>query len=125
MESVDLPALWQKRSLMTQLFIDAVLTGCADFDLKLLSPMDAEIRGSHVSFSLEGHGYEVIQALAARGVMGDFRTPSTIRFGFAPLYLSFVEVVQAAEHLKAVMEHREWDHPHFAFARRSRKQLCA
>ena len=112
-ESVDLPALWHKRSLMTQLFIDAVLTGCADFDLKLLSPMDAEIRGSHVSFSLEGHGYEVIQALAARGVMGDFRTPSTIRFGFAPLYLSFVEVVQAAGHLKAVLEHREWDRPQF------------
>ena len=112
-ESVDLQALWHKRSLMTQLFIDAVRTGCADFDLKLLSPMDAEIRGSHVSFSLEGHGYEVIQALAARGVMGDFRTPSTIRFGFAPLYLSFVEVVQAAEHLKAVLEHREWDRPQF------------
>lgn len=112
-ESVDLRALWHKRSLMTQLFIDAVLTGCADFDLKLLSPMDAEIRGSHVSFSLEGHGYEVIQALAARGVMGDFRTPSTIRFGFAPLYLSFVEVVQAAGHLKAVLEHREWDRPQF------------
>ena len=112
-ESVDLPALWHKRSSMTQLFIDAVLTGCADFDLKLLSPMDAEIRGSHVSFSLEGHGYEVIQALAARGVMGDFRTPSTIRFGFAPLYLSYVEVVQAAGHLKAVLEHREWDRPQF------------
>ena len=112
-ESVDLQALWQKRKLLTQLFIDAVLTGCAGFGLKLLSPIDAEIRGSHVSFSLEGHGYEVIQALAARGVMGDFRTPSTIRFGFAPLYLSFVEVVQAAEHLKAVLENREWDHPQF------------
>ena len=112
-EGIDLRALWQKRELMTQLFIDAVLDGCAGFGLTLLSPMDAKIRGSHVSFSLEGHGYEVIQALAARGVIGDFRTPSTVRFGFAPLYLSFTEVVKAADHLRAVLDGREWDHPRF------------
>lgn len=108
-ESVDLNALWAKSSAMTGFFIDAVESLCADQPLTLSSPRTDEERGSHVSFELEGSGFEVIQAMVDRGVIGDFRTPSTLRFGFAPLYLSFAEVLQAAQCLADVLSTRAWD----------------
>jgi kynureninase len=70
------------------------------------------VRGSHVSFDY-AHGYEVVQALIARGVIGDFRAPSAMRFGFAPLYLSFTQVAAAVEHLADVLDTRAWDDARF------------
>jgi kynureninase len=54
-----------------------------------------------------------MQALIARGVIGDFRTPDLLRFGFAPLYNGFADVVHAAEILGDILESREWDSPSF------------
>jgi kynureninase len=69
-------------------------------------------RGSHVVFA-HPEGYAVMQALIARGVVGDFRAPDLMRFGFAPLYNGFDEMVRATEILAEVLSSREWDQPRF------------
>ena len=69
-------------------------------------------RGGHVSLRHED-GYAIVQALAAEGVLADFRAPDTIRFGFAPLTLRFVDVWDAMDRLEAVLRERRWDRPEF------------
>ena len=76
------------------------------------SPRNAEDRGSHVIFA-HPEGYAVVQALKARGVIGDFRAPQFIRLGISPIYLAFTELWDAVQHLKMVMTAREWDQPAF------------
>lgn len=105
---VDRVALFSKSRQMTSFFINAVEETCADYPLTLVCPRDATRRGSHVSFDFE-YGYGTMRAMAERKVIGDFRAPGTMRFGFAPLYLSFADVARAVEHLKAVLDGREWD----------------
>lgn len=105
---VDREALFAKSRAMTDFFIEAVEAVCADYPLKLVVPRDATKRGSHVSFDYE-HGYGTMRALADRKVIGDFRAPETMRFGFAPLYLRFADVAGAVDHLRAVLDGREWD----------------
>jgi len=107
--AVDLDALWAKSRAITTFFIDAVEELCAGHGLELGCSRDAHERGSHVPFTLPSGGYEVMQAMAARGVQGDFRTPTTLRFGFAPLYLSFADVLIAARQLAEIFKTREWD----------------
>ena len=60
------------------------------------------------------HGYEVMQALIARGVIGDYREPSVLRFGFTPLYTRFVDVWDAVETLRDILERQTWRAPEFA-----------
>lgn len=110
---VDLAAVWAKSRAMTSLFIEAVEASCGAYGVTLISPRDAAVRGSHVSFDLAEGGFEVVQALIARGVIGDFRAPAAMRFGFAPLYLSFTQVAQAADHLRDILATRAWDQPRF------------
>lgn len=99
------------RSLeLQQRFLDRVEAGCPD--LTLASPRDPEMRGSQISFR-HPHGYAIIQALIARGVIGDFRAPDILRFGFTPLYLSGADVEQAAALLSEVMAQRSWDKPEY------------
>jgi kynureninase len=112
-QRVDLAALYAKSRAMTAFFIDAVEASCGRHGLTLASPREATRRGSHVSFDIVEGGYEVVQALIARGVIGDFRAPATMRFGFAPLYLTFAEVARAVDHLRDVLDTREWDQPRF------------
>ena len=108
-QDVDLEQLWDKSRAMTRFFIESVESLCAEHGLTLASPRDDQHRGSHVSFELETGGFEVIQAMIERGVIGDFRAPSTLRFGFAPLYLSFSEVLEAVQHLEDILSTRAWD----------------
>jgi kynureninase len=96
------------------LFIELAETRCAGHGLRLVSPRDADQRGSQMSFALDVDGYAVMQALIARGVIGDFRAPDIIRFGFPPLYTRFVDVWDAVERLQAVLESGEWRAPQFA-----------
>ena len=76
-------------------------------DLDLVSPPDPARRGSHLSFR-HSEAYAICQALIARGVIGDFREPDILRFGFAPAYLSFEDMAQAARHFVEVLENEEW-----------------
>jgi kynureninase len=111
-EGIAIADLEAKSARLSRLFVDEVEARCADL-LKLASPSDPKLRGSHVSFA-HPNGYAVIRALIARGVVGDFREPDLIRFGFAPLYNSFADAVAAAEALEAILEARSWDQPGFA-----------
>ncbi len=81
--------------------------------LSLVSPLEDAQRGSQVCFGHPEIGYPVMQALIARGVIGDFRAPDVLRFGFTPLYLRFVDAFDAAEHLRQVLDSREWQRPEF------------
>lgn len=109
---VDMKALQKKSQGLCQTFIDCVEAGCGKFGLKLAGPRNLDERGSHVSFHCP-EGYAVMQALIARKIVGDFRSPDIIRFGFAPLYNSFTEVFDAAEALTHILETRGWDRPEF------------
>ena len=91
-------------------FIEQVEAKCSG--ITLVSPRDGNIRGSQVSFGFE-HGYAVVQALIDRGVIGDFREPNIMRFGFTPLYLDQGDVDRAAEILADVLATRAWDDPKY------------
>jgi kynureninase len=100
-----------KARALSQLFIDEVEDRCGG-ELTLASPRDPARRASHVVFA-HADGYAVMQALIARGVVGDFRAPDLMRFGFTPLYTRFADVWRAAEILGEIIATREWDQPRF------------
>jgi kynureninase len=108
---IDMTAVEAKSRALSELFVAEVERRCGD-EVRLASPRDPARRGSHVSFA-HAEGYAVVQALIARGIVGDFRAPDLMRFGFAPLYNGFEEVWRAAEALGAVLSAREWDQPRF------------
>jgi len=97
---------------MTECFAALVAQECGDHGLTLASPSDVGMRGSQICFRHE-QGYAIIQALIARGVVGDFRTPDILRFGFAPLYLRYQDMWNAVTHLRHVMDKHEWESPKF------------
>jgi kynureninase len=92
------------------LFIREVEGRCAE--LTLASPRSGTKRGSQVSFR-HPEGYAIMQALIARGVIGDFRAPDAIRFGFTPLYLGETDVLKAIDILEDIMVNRLWDRPEY------------
>lgn len=108
-----LGALRNKSLALGELFIGLVETRCAGHGLVLASPRDASRRGSQVCFAHADLGYPVIQALIARGVVGDFRAPDVLRFGFTPLYTRYADVWDAVEQLRQVLESGEWRRPEF------------
>lgn len=105
-EDVDIRDLRRRSLDLTDLFIDLVEARCPE--LILVTPRDHEERGSQVSFSFE-NGYPAMQALIARGVIGDFRAPDIMRFGFTPLYIDEADVRNAAAIFIDVMQNRLWD----------------
>jgi kynureninase len=111
-------ALRRKSLALTELFAALVEERCAGHGLSLVSPRDGAQRGSQVCLARTEGAYAIIQALIARGVVGDFRAgdaqvPDILRFGFTPLYTRFVEVWDAVEHLRRVLEIGEWRRPEF------------
>lgn len=110
--AADMTAVRAKSMRLTSLFIELVEGLCAGHGLALASPRDPARRGSQVSFS-HPEGYAIMQALIARGVIGDFRAPDILRFGFTPLYLRHVDAWLAAEALRDILETRAWDEPRF------------
>lgn len=108
----DMEKIRRKSLAMTDLFIELVEQECAGQDLDLVTPRDHAYRGSHVSFR-HPEGYAIVQALIERGVIGDYREPEVMRFGVTPLYLRFVDIWDAVQHLKAVLTRREWDQEKF------------
>ena len=95
---------------LSEAFIAEVEARCPQ--LALASPRDPRMRGSQVSFSFE-HGYAAMQAMIARGVIGDFRAPDVMRFGFAPLYLDAGDVRAAVDVMEGVMREELWRQPKY------------
>lgn len=111
-DAVDMARLRAKSLALTDTFIATVEALCPDMGLELVTPRDPARRGSQVSFR-HPQGYAVMQALIARGVIGDFRAPDILRFGFTPLYTRFTDVFDAADILREVLETRAYTHPQF------------
>ena len=111
-DGVSLPQLRAKGMALGDLFIALVDQELAGHGFGLASPRDAAQRGSQVSLTHE-QGYPIMQALIARGVIGDFRAPDILRFGFASLYVRYVDIWDAVAVLKDVMHGRAWDRPEF------------
>ncbi|MCX8005133.1 MAG: kynureninase [Burkholderiaceae bacterium] len=110
--AAGIDALRAKSVQLTELFIRLVEERCGGLGLQLVSPRDAAYRGSQVCYA-HPHAWPVMQALIARGVIGDFRAPDILRFGFAPLYVRFVDVWDAVEALREVLATGAWDRPEF------------
>ena len=108
----DMQIIRSKSLRLTDLFIQLVEQECAGLDMTLITPLDHQHRGSHVSFR-HPQGYAVLQALIARGVIGDYREPEVMRFGVTPLYLGYSDMWHAVQNLKAVLQGREWDQDRF------------
>jgi kynureninase len=117
-------ALRAKSLALTDLFIQLVEERCAGFGLGLATPRAHAQRGSQVCLTRahaeNGSGaFAMVQALIARGVVGDFRAgdggvhKDILRFGFTPLYIGFEDVWHAVEHLRQVLQSAEWQRPEF------------
>ncbi|MGW9168601.1 kynureninase [Agromyces sp. NPDC055658] len=123
---VDLEALREKSLRLTELFISLVDTRLARWDVEVVSPRQSARRGSQVALRFGGDdgvrdglpetadGYAVMQAIIGRGVIGDFRAPDLMRFGFAPLYVSHTDVWDAVAVLEDVLASETWREPRFA-----------
>jgi kynureninase len=101
-------ALRRKSLALTDLFIALVDERAAGHGLDVITPREHHLRGSQVALSRPEGAYAIVQALIARGVVGDFRAPDVLRFGFTPLYLRHVDVWDAVEHLQQVLVNAEW-----------------
>ena len=112
-------ALRTKSLALTDQFIELVETRCTGHGLTLVTPRQHAQRGSQVCLARYEGAYAIIQALIARGVIGDFRAgdavthPDILRFGFTPLYIGFEDVWNAVEHLKQVLDSGEWQRSEF------------
>ena len=107
---IGVERLWKKSRALSEFF-----RRCLEelgIDLPLVSPPNSAERGSQLSFRHE-HAYAISQALIARGIIGDFRDPDILRLGFAPAYLRFADVADAARQLGEVLGSGEWDRPEF------------
>jgi kynureninase len=111
MLEADMAVIRNKSLALSQLFIDLVEANCPD--VNLVSPRSPELRGSQISFAHE-RGYSVMQALIARGIIGDFRAPNVLRFGFTPLYTRFEDVWIAAMALSDIIRTGEWENEKYA-----------
>lgn len=119
-------ALRRKSLALTGLFMQLVRTRLHGQGFGIATPEQEALRGSQVSLTRAEGAYAIVQALIARGVIGDFRagdpspgsgraaTPDILRFGFTPLYLGYADVWQAVEHLRQVMDSGEWRDARFA-----------
>lgn len=111
-DDVDVRAVRAKSLALTNRFIELIDERCARHGVRVVTPRDETRRGSQVSVAFE-HAYPAVQAMIARGVIGDFRAPDLMRFGFAPLYVRYADVWDAVANLDDVLSSRSWDRPEF------------
>ncbi|QBR00962.1 kynureninase [Paraburkholderia pallida] len=111
-EGVDLEVLRAKSVALGNLMIELADQHLAGLGCTLASPRDAGQRGSQVSLA-HAEGYAVMQALIARKVIGDFRAPDILRFGFAPLYVRYADIWDTVSALKDILETCAWDNEAF------------
>ena len=110
---VDLEQLREKSLRLTELFISLVDTRLAPWNVEVVTPRQSAQRGSQVSLRVE-NGFAIMQALIERGVIGDFRAPDLMRFGFTPLYVSHTDVWDAVAAIEDVLTTEVWREPRFA-----------
>ena len=110
-DGLDMSAVRAASRRLSERFVSAVEAACPA--LSLIGPRDSARRGSHVSFR-HSHAYEVMQALIARGVIGDFRAPDALRFGFTPLYQTEDDIDRAAAILADILDSESWKAPEYA-----------
>ena len=111
-DGVEMSALRAKSVALTELFISLVDEKLAPYGFGLASPRDAKVRGSQVSLTHE-QGYAIVQALIARGIVGDFRMPDILRFGFTPLYVGYADVYDTVQAIADIMQSGEWNQEKF------------
>lgn len=111
-DRVDLDRLRAKSVALTSLFLELVERECAGHGVEVASPRDPEQRGSQIALR-HPEGYRIVRALIERGVIGDFREPDVMRFGFAPLYLRYVDVWDAVQELRDVLASGVWQEDRF------------
>ncbi len=114
-DGIDMADIRAASLHLSELFIAEVENRCPD--LTLASPRDAVARGSQVSFRFE-HGYAAMQALIDRGVIGDFRAPDVMRFGFTPLYLDDADIIRAVDVMEDCLINRLWDQDKYKVSNR-------
>ncbi len=111
-DDVSMQDIRAKSLALTDLFMDLMQPLCLEFGFTLVSPRDSAKRGSQVSYAHK-EGYAIMQALIAADVIGDFRAPNIVRFGFTPLYLRFADVQEAVQRLEVIMREKHWWKPEF------------
>ncbi|WP_430420368.1 kynureninase [Phenylobacterium sp.] len=109
--AADIDEVRKKSMALTDLFIRLVEQRCPGA-FGVASPRDGAERGSQVSLT-HPEGYAIMRALIARGVIGDFRAPDIIRFGFAPLYVRYIDVWDAVAALADIMTSATWRRPEY------------
>lgn len=107
---IGVARLYEKSKALSELFRACLQAQGVNLDL--VSPTDPDKRGSQLSFR-HPEAYAICQALIARGVIGDFRDPDILRLGFAPAYLRFEDMAEAARHLAEVLASGEWQRDKF------------
>lgn len=108
----DMSEIRKKSLKLTDLFIQLIKERLDGYGFEVVTPKEHDQRGSQVSISSE-NGFPIMQALIAADVVGDFRSPDIMRFGFTPLYVSYVDVWDAIERLKMIMGQNTWDVPEY------------
>jgi kynureninase len=104
---VDLSALAQKAQRQWALLAESVEERCAGHGFVLITPCEPGLRGSHIAFR-HAEAFQIVQAIIARGVIGDFRAPDIVRLAITPLYLSYEDVWRAGRTLYEVMQSGAW-----------------
>ncbi len=107
-DGVDMNLVREKSLGLTDAFIALMEPLCLEFGFELVTPKDHAVRASQVSYAHE-NGYAIMQALIADGVIGDFRAPNIVRFGFTPLYTRYADVFEAVNRLECVMREGRWN----------------
>jgi len=108
MLEADMERVRAKSSQLTELFVELMEERCGEFGFEFICPRDPKQRGSQVAFA-HPNAYEMMQALKARDVIGDFRAPNIMRFGVTPLYISFADIAEAVDRLRTICVDAEWD----------------
>ncbi|MBV7258376.1 kynureninase [Erythrobacter crassostreae] len=108
---IGVDRLYSKSRALSEFFLECIVE--RGLDLDLVSPSESTARGSQLSFRHD-NAYALCQALIARGVIGDFRDPDILRLGFAPAYLRFEDMAEAAKHLAEVIQTEEWQRDEFS-----------
>ncbi len=111
-DGIDMAALRSKSMALGDLFIRLVEGRCANSGFEIASPREAKRRGSQVSLR-HAQGYAIMQALIEQRVIGDFRSPDFLRFGFAPLYTRYIDVWNAIDRLASIMASETWRQERF------------